>query len=130
MRRLYPALALIALLAGAAPRPASAGPADVTDATVALDASTGDETFYTFSVTVSHADEGWDHYADRFEILAPDGTILGTRVLAHPHVDEQPFTRSLGAVAVPAGVSEVIIRAHDSVHGLGGKTLTVAIPES
>ena len=43
-------------------------------------------------VTVQHADTGWDHYADAWEVLAPDGTVLGTRTLLHPHTDEQPFT--------------------------------------
>lgn len=129
MSRLFPAMVMIVLMAEMAPMPAGAGPADVVDASVTLEASTGEESFYSFSVTVRHADEGWDHYADNFEIVAPDGTVLGTRVLVHPHVDEQPFTRSLGAVAVPNGVSEVTIRAHDSVHGHGGETLKVAIPE-
>ncbi len=44
-----------------------------------------------FAVTLSHADSGWEHYADRFEILSPDETLLYTRVLHHPHVDEQPL---------------------------------------
>lgn len=129
MRHLLPATAIGALAVVMSTGTALAGKADVVAATVELDVSSGDETFYSFSVTVRHDDEGWDHYADRFEILAPDGSILGTRVLAHPHENEQPFTRSLGAVAVPEGVSEVMIRAHDSVHGHGGKTMTVAIPE-
>jgi hypothetical protein len=61
-------------------------------------------------------------------VLAPDGTVLGTRVLQHPHVDEQPFTRSLSGVAVPPGLVQVSIRAHDSVHGWGGKTVTLTLP--
>ena len=109
--------------------PAPAGTADVVDAEVTMEALTGDETFYRFTVTVRHADEGWDHYADAFEIVSPDGTVLGTRVLAHPHVNEQPFTRTLSAVAIPEGVTEVVIRARDSVHGHGGETMTVAIPQ-
>jgi len=86
----------------------------------------GDNTF-RFSVTVEHADEGWDHYADAWEVVGEDGTIYGKRVLAHPHVDEQPFTRS-GMATVPDGVKTVIIRAHDSVHKLGGKEMVVALP--
>ena len=43
---------------------------------------------YTFSVTVAHAYSGWKHYADKFEVLAADGTVLETRILYHPHVDE------------------------------------------
>ena len=53
------------------------------------------------------------------DVEAPDGTELGYRKLLHPHVNEQPFTRSLGGVSVPDGMTEVVIRAHDSVHGWG-----------
>jgi hypothetical protein len=83
---------------------------------------------YQFEVTVSHADEGWEHYADKWDVLSPDGTVLGTRTLFHPHVDEQPFTRYLVGVKVPEGVNEVTVRAHDLVHGYGGKSVTVAVP--
>lgn len=83
---------------------------------------------YRFDVTIRHADEGWDHYADRFEVVAPDGTVLGTRTLFHPHVNEQPFTRSLSGVAVPEGISRVSVRAHDSVHKGGGGEIMVDLP--
>ena len=68
---------------------------------------------YRFSVTLRHADTGWDHYADKWDVVAPDGTVLGARVLLHPHQDEQPFTRGLSGVRVPKGVKRVAIRAHD-----------------
>ena len=80
---------------------------------------------HVFSVTVQHADEGWDHYADRFEIVGPDGTVLAIRELAHPHVDEQPFTRFLSGAHLPQGVDEVTMRARDNVHGYGGQTFSV-----
>ena len=83
---------------------------------------------YYLSVTVRHADTGWDHYADAWEVVGPDGTVLGKRVLYHPHVNEQPFTRSLDVVRIPENVSSVTIRAHDSVHGLGGNEKTVKVP--
>ncbi|PNV85697.1 MAG: hypothetical protein C0610_10450 [Desulfobacteraceae bacterium] len=88
----------------------------------------GDNVYY-FDVTVTHKDEGWDHYADKWDVVAPDGTILGTRTLYHPHVQEQPFTRSLSGVKIPEGVRRVTIRAHDSVHGYGGKVMTVDLPQ-
>jgi len=47
-----------------------------------------------FDVTLSHADTGWEDYADGWRVELEDGTVLGTRVLGHPHVNEQPFTRS------------------------------------
>ena len=75
---------------------------------------------WTVSATVRHADEGWEHYADGWEVALPDGTVLGHRRLLHPHVAEQPFTRSLPGVAIPEGTAEVVLRAHDNVHGWGG----------
>jgi len=39
-----------------------------------------------FDVTLSHGDTGWDDYADGWRIELEDGTILGTRVLAHPQI--------------------------------------------
>lgn len=98
-----------------------AGEADVVDVRVSK-TSAGT---YSFDVTVQHADTGWDHYADKWEVLGPDGKVLGTRVLMHPHVNEQPFTRSLSGVQIPPGVKAVTIRAHDKVHGWGGKTMSV-----
>jgi len=83
---------------------------------------------YSFDVTVQHSDEGWQHYADKWDIVGPDGKILATRVLYHPHVSEQPFTRSLSGVEIGAGISSVIIRAHDLVHGYGGLEMAVELP--
>lgn len=45
---------------------------------------------WVFEVTVKHEDTGWEHYADLWEVLTPDGEVLATRELAHPHVKEQP----------------------------------------
>lgn len=103
---------------------AFAGEADVIDVNVRRIA--GD--IYSFDVTVHHTDEGWKHYANKWDVTAPDGTVLGTRILAHPHVDEQPFTRSLAGVKIPENIDEVTVRAHDLVHGHGGKTVTIAVP--
>jgi acetyl esterase/lipase len=85
---------------------------------------------YDFDVTVRHADEGWEHYADRWDVVGPDGTVYGTRTLLHPHVNEQPFTRSLADVKIPESIREITVRAHDSVHGYRGKTLTVELPRT
>ena len=69
------------------------------------------------SVTLAHPDTGWDHYADAWEVLNLSGESLGVRELAHPHVEEQPFTRSLSVTLPGDGPWEVLIRARDSVHG-------------
>lgn len=89
---------------------------------------TKDGKTYRFSVTLRHNDQGWDHYADRWDVVGKDGSVYGERVLAHPHDNEQPFTRSLSGVVIPESVKEVIIRANDSVHGLGGLEKTVTLP--
>jgi hypothetical protein len=113
------------LIAAASTGPkALAGEADILSAEIA---ATGDGR-YRVSATVRHADTGWDHYADRFDVVAPDGTVLGSRVLHHPHVDEQPFTRSLRDLTIPAGIDRVTVRAHDSVHALGGASVAVTVP--
>jgi hypothetical protein len=103
---------------------AYAGEADVIEVKV----RPAGEGLYSFDVTVRHTDEGWKHYADKWDIVSPDGSVVGTRTLYHPHVDEQPFTRSLSGVKIPAGIHKVMVRAHDSVHEYGGKTVTVDLP--
>ncbi len=102
--------------------PALADQAKIENATATASGNT-----WTFSVTIRHPDTGWDHYADGWSVNTPDGVEIGYRTLAHPHENEQPFTRSLGGVAVPDGVNEVIIRAHDSVHGWSDETFTVKL---
>lgn len=86
----------------------------------------GDRMFQ-ISVTLAHADTGWDHYANRWDVLDSEGNLLGSRVLAHPHVNEQPFTRSL-RVEIPESVKVVTIVASDSVHGDNEETVDVEVP--
>lgn len=81
-----------------------------------------------FSVTLKHDDTGWDHYANLWEVLDPKGNTIAKRVLHHPHVKEQPFTRSLNNVKIPHGLKKVVIRAHDSVHEYSDSTFEVTLP--
>lgn len=106
------------------PSTALAGEADVVNATAT---PTGGST-WRIEATVRHADEGWDHYANAFEVLDPQGKVLGVRELLHPHVNEQPFTRSLGGVAIPADTAFIVIRAKDSVHEYGGAEFRIDLP--
>lgn len=80
---------------------------------------------WTISVTLRHPDTGWDHYADGWEVLDADGQSLGFRELVHPHVNEQPFTRSLAGVSVPSGTDHLTIRARDNVDGWGGEPFRI-----
>jgi hypothetical protein len=82
----------------------------------------------TFSVTLKHNDEGWHHYADKWDVVTLSGKLLKSRVLHHPHENEQPFTRSLSGVMIPAGESQVKIRARDSKHGYSEQEFVVDLP--
>ena len=104
-------------------------PAAATDGcahVIAVDV-TGAASAYTFSVTVASTETGWDKYADAWVVKGVDGTVYGERILAHPHVEEQPFTRSLSGVAVPEDAAEVVIAARDSVLGFCGEEMTVQL---
>ncbi len=113
------ATSIVVLIMGG---PGLAGPADVISASADCSASV-----CTFVVAVRHDDEGWSHYANAWEVLAQDGSVLATRVLRHPHVGEQPFTRELRGVQVPPALTSVRIRARDSVHGFGGREVVVPL---
>ncbi len=102
---------------------AYAGDADVIN--VAISQHDG---LYDLDVTIRSKDTGWERYADRIEAVAPDGTILGTRVLEHPHQDEQPFTRDLNQLSVPRGVAKITVRAHFRPTGSDGAAMTVPLP--
>lgn len=85
---------------------------------------------WTFYVTVSHPDTGWEDYADGWNIITPEGKIIKTdktdkftRTLMHPHVDEQPFTRSQTGIRLPENTTYVTVKAHDIVDGFGGKEI-------
>jgi len=84
-------------------------------------------TSWTISVTLSHPDTGWDHYADGWQVLAPDGRVLGFRLLVHPHVNEQPFTRSLSGVKIPDDINTVQIRPRCLVDGLAPQTYALPL---
>lgn len=84
---------------------------------------TGTDGNYTFYITIESPDTGCDQYADWWEVINPQGDLKYRRILAHSHVDEQPFTRSGGKVVVTAG-EELIVRAHMNNIGYGGKAMS------
>lgn len=87
---------------------------------------TGDR--YNVAVTLSSPYDSPERYADAWRIVAPDGSVIGERVLLHDHAAEQPFTRSLSGVEIPPGVEVVTIQGRDLLNGYGGGDAMVAIP--
>ena len=105
------------------PAAAMADPAEIVDAKAQ---AAGDS--WTVSVTLRHGDTGWDDYADGWRVELADGTVLATRVLVHPHVNEQPFTRSQSGITIPADVDQVMIRASTLTDGWGDETVPLVLP--
>lgn len=91
--------------------------ADVTELEV-----NGQAGAYRFAVTISSPDTGCDQYADWWEVLSEDGKLLHRRILAHSHVDEQPFTR-IGAGIDITENQAVYVRAHMNNTGYGGQVM-------
>ncbi|MFV1992957.1 MAG: hypothetical protein ACC635_03565 [Acidiferrobacterales bacterium] len=82
---------------------------------------------WTVDTTLQHQDTGWQHYADAWRVVDGKGNILGTRTLFHPHVDEQPFTRSLSNIKIPAALDIVYVEAHDKKHGWSADKVKVQL---
>lgn len=92
---------------------------------------------WTFEVTVEHPDTGEEDYANGWDIITTEGEVIKksidepfTFVLTHPHIDEQPVTRSQSGLIIPQDVTEVFVRAHDIVHGWGGQIVYVDLTTS
>ena len=68
-------------------------------------------------VTLNHADTGWKHYADAWRLVDEKGNEISKRTLYHPHVNEQPFTRSLSSIRIPEENKIIFIEAHDLNRG-------------
>ena len=92
---------------------------------------------WRFNVTVEHLDTGWEDYADGWDVVLPDGEVVKrnpddpfTRLLLHPHENEQPFTRSQSGLVIPSDVTQVSVRAHDLVDGFGGREVIVDLTQA
>ena len=120
-KRKGPGRGWTAALAVALAGPAAADPAEI----VGVEAEPGSDG-WRVSVTIRHADTGWDDYADGWRVIA-DGEVVGTRVLAHPHVEEQPFTRSMSGIAIPEDAGTVEVESSTNVTGWGGERVPLPL---
>ncbi|MDH5369020.1 MAG: hypothetical protein OEW99_03290 [Gammaproteobacteria bacterium] len=81
-------------------------------------------------VTLNHADTGWEHYADAWRLVDEMGNEIGLRTLYHPHVNEQPFTRSLSNLHIGDDKKIIFIEAHDKEHGWSPNKVKVDMSQS
>lgn len=94
--------------------------------------ASGNPLAYTFAVSVESADVDCSQYADFWEVLGEDGSLVYRRVLEHSHTDENgtsdpdapgnTFTRSGGPIEIAAD-EVVIVRAHMSNAGYNGMAM-------
>jgi len=82
-------------------------------------------TNWCFDTSVRHNDQNWDHYADGWQVLDLVGNQLDFRLLGHPHINEQPFTRGKCNIHIPTAISKVVVRAKCNKHDYGGKPVVV-----
>ena len=82
---------------------------------------------WDFDVTVSSPYDTPERYADAWRVVGPDGVVFGVRELLHDHAAEQPFTRSLRGVEIPAEVDVVMVEGRDSDNGWGGQSVEVSL---
>lgn len=83
---------------------------------------------WTFALTVLSDDVGATEYADQWELRTSAGDVIATRVLAHAHINEQPFTRSLSGVEIPPGTTTLIGVARHGVGGYCGDVFQIVLP--
>ena len=88
----------------------------------------GDGDAFSFRVTLSSLYDTRTRYADGWRIKDADGNVYGEHTLLHSHEGEQPFTRTQSGVAIPPGVTSVIVEGRDIVSGYGGATVTTSLP--
>lgn len=91
------------------------GTASIVDVTLS-----GEENQYNFNVTISSDETGCNQYADWWEVLSTNENLIYRRILAHSHINEQPFTRSGGPIPI-SSTTEVYVRAHMNYSGYGTK---------
>lgn len=126
-RRLLPVAILLAM-AMALPVAAQVSDPQKFPDVIAAKVRLGAANRFNFDVTLSSPYDSAQRYADAFRVMGRGGVVYGVRILWHDHAGEQPFTRDLYGVTIPAGVKRVVIQGRDQRHGYGGKTLEIVLP--
>ena len=86
---------------------------------------------WTFSVTIRHNDEAWNHYAELWEVADTESdAVFAERALERPHEDEQPFTRSKSRIVFPKGQRFIEVRARCTLHGFEGRRILIDLEKA
>jgi hypothetical protein len=96
--------------------------AETIQANVTAVKAKGNDGAYRFAVTLQSTETGCTQYADWWEVLSKEGTLLYRRILVHSHPDTQPFTRSGGSVDISKD-DIVYVRGHMNKEGYVGDVM-------
>jgi len=98
----------------------------------AVSVDSGSEGAYILAVSVESSDIDCTQFANWWEVLSPEGTLIYRRILGHSHTDANgttdpdapgnTFTRTGGPVAIAAS-NTIIVRAHMSNGGYNGTAM-------
>ena len=104
----------------------SMGHSNKINANVIAVQTSGSDGAYRFAVTLQSTETGCDQYANWWEVLNKEGTLLYRRILVHSHPDTQPFTRSGGSVKI--GKDDIVyVRGHMNKEGYVGEVMMGSI---
>ncbi|MBE9059975.1 hypothetical protein [cf. Phormidesmis sp. LEGE 11477] len=104
--------------------------ADETPASVVAVETTEEAAGYLFAVTVRSLDTGCDRYANWWEVVTEEGDLIYRRILAHSHIEEQPFTRSGGPIDSDLVRNQpVIVRVHMHPDGYSDRAMAGTVGE-
>lgn len=98
---------------------------DANDVEIVKVVLTSHNGIWNAEVTLKHDDTGWEHYADAWRLVDQNGNEIARRTLHHPHVNEQPFTRTLNHISIAAKDKIIFIMAHDKKHGWSSNRVRV-----
>lgn len=87
-----------------------------------VEVSTQNPGSYTFAVTIESPDTGCEQYANWWEVVTEEGELVYRRILAHSHIEEQPFERTGGPVEIEPDQT-VIVRSHMDPDGYGPQAM-------
>ena len=83
---------------------------------------------YVAYVKIKHNDVDASHFADEWEILDENGKRITVRLIFGPQPGKEIIDSELYGFKIPKGTKKIIIRAHCSKDGFGGKEFEIDLP--
>jgi hypothetical protein len=69
----------------------------------------------------------YTHFVNWWVVVGPHDEVIHKRYIEHPHPGGWPYQLLEKGIHLPLGVTQVVFKAHDKLHGYGPQTVTVDI---